>query len=306
MEIGFIKDIAAREAWSHEAREFTPWLAANLGRLGEAIGIPLELKDTEVAVEQFSADILARNLHDDSLVLIENQLETTDHRHLGQIMTYLAGLEAKTVIWLATDFREPHLSAIKWLNEHTVASFSFFAVRLRVVRIGDSAAAPIFDVLARPSAWERSLQAIARKSDTLSETGEKRKAFWTAFLSTYPEHGNAGMVPTATSSNWVIIDPEGRFFISAWVGQAQIGLFLRGPRGDDGATIRESFGPYASEIETALGAPFQGDRSNTFLSKSTGFDLMKPEKWRDASDWLHGQIRTYLSELRKPLTSDRG
>src|SRR5271157_4076368 len=113
MEIGKLIEVGPREAWRDEARDFTPWLAAHLDHLGDALGIPLEMTKTEVPVEDFCADILARNLADDSNVLIENQLESTDHRHLGQILTYLPGLEAKTVVWIATRFREPQLSAVK-------------------------------------------------------------------------------------------------------------------------------------------------------------------------------------------------
>jgi len=140
-------DLPLREAWSNEAQEFTPWLAQNIDHLSDVIGITLEITGTEVAVETFSADILARNPMDDSIVLIENQLEVTDHTHLGQIMTYLAGLEAQTVIWIAPAFREPHLSAIRWLNKHTADGFSFFAVKARVVCIGKSPYAPIFEVV---------------------------------------------------------------------------------------------------------------------------------------------------------------
>ncbi len=114
-----LKIVDLREAWAHEAHNFTPWLAENIGQLSEAVGIPLEVEGTEVSVESFSADILARNTMDDSIVLIENQLEGSDHTHLGQIMTYLAGLEAHTIIWVAKDFREPHLAALRWLNDHT-------------------------------------------------------------------------------------------------------------------------------------------------------------------------------------------
>ena len=118
-EFGTLETVDLREAWPHEAHNFTPWLADNLDRLSDAIGIPLEPEGTEVQVEQFSADIFARNPQDDSFVLIENQLEASDHTHLGQILTYLAGLEARTVIWVARDFQEAHLSAIRWLNENT-------------------------------------------------------------------------------------------------------------------------------------------------------------------------------------------
>ena len=107
MQFAKLTEVNLREAWPNEARDFTPWLADNLDRLSQAIGIPMELAGAEVSVEQFSADILARNPADNSLVLIENQLENTDHTHLGQILTYLAGLEAQTVIWIARSFQEP-------------------------------------------------------------------------------------------------------------------------------------------------------------------------------------------------------
>lgn len=144
---GTLEDIEARRAWAHEAHVFTPWLADNLDRLSQAVGIPLELTGREVSVGRYSADILATNPVDGSVVLIENQLEPSDHTHLGQIMTYLAGLEAQVMIWIAPTFREEHLSALRWLNQHTAENFAFFAVRLRVVRIANSPLAPLFDVL---------------------------------------------------------------------------------------------------------------------------------------------------------------
>ena len=153
MDFAELKNVTLRDVWGHEAKDFTPWLAANMERLSKEIGVPLELEDTEVAVEQFSADIVARNPADDSRVLIENQLEGSDHTHLGQILTYLAGVQAQTVVWIARDFAESHRSAIRWLNDHTVESFAFFAVRVRVVQIADSPLVPLFEVLERPSTW---------------------------------------------------------------------------------------------------------------------------------------------------------
>ena len=126
-------DSPLRDACPDEARDFTPWLVANMDRLSNALGIDLEATGMEVAVEQFSADIVGTDNGTGDRVLIENQLEGSDHRHLGQILTYLAGLEAKVVIWIAQSFEEAHLSAVRWLNENTSHDFAFFAVRLRVV-----------------------------------------------------------------------------------------------------------------------------------------------------------------------------
>lgn len=160
---GRLEDVEPRSAWAHEAHAFTPWLAENLDRLSEAIGIPLELTGREVGVGRYSADILASSPGDGAVVLIENQLEASDHTHLGQILTYLAGLEAQVVIWLAPQFREEHLSALRWLNQHTDDRFSFFAVRLRVVKIGNSPPAPLFDILEKPNTWDRRVQQKARE-----------------------------------------------------------------------------------------------------------------------------------------------
>lgn len=301
MEIGQLTSIDARLAWPYEARDFTPWLAENLPQLSQAIGLPLELKATEVAVESFAADILARCPDDDSLVLIENQLEMADHRHLGQILTYLAGLEAKIVVWIATDFREPHISAIKWLNEHTSDAFSFFAIRLRVVRIGDSPAAPIFEVLERPSIWERRLQATARRTETSSEVVEFRRAFWQEYLARHPQDEALGIGAVGVSSNWVTVDAAGEIMISVWVGQKMFGLFLRSRRGSDGTAIRAMLEPHREALESRLGVKFGGERENTFLNRQKGVDLSDRANWPAAIDWLHGSVTEYLDVLRQIL-----
>lgn len=120
-EIGQLVDVRPRSAWQHEAHDFTPWLAENLDQLGAAIGLVIEPEGTEIAVGAFSADLLARDVSG-RRVLVENQLETTDHGHLGQIMTYLSGLEAEIVVWIATEFRDQHVSALDWLmNIHQMS-----------------------------------------------------------------------------------------------------------------------------------------------------------------------------------------
>jgi len=218
---GSLADVPLREAWSHEAHRFTPWLAANLDRLAEAIGIPLELTGTEIRVGTFSADILARNPVDDSVVLIENQLEGSNHTHLGQIMTYLAGLETHTMVWVAPAFREEHLSAIRWLNEHTVDPFAFFAVRLRVVRISDSPYAPLFEVVERPNNWDRHVAGLKREAEGVSPQAERRRVFWSRYSELYPisvADGTGG----GGSSRWRRF-PGGDLVVSQWLSQDTVG-----------------------------------------------------------------------------------
>ena len=185
VEFGELKGVDLRQAWPHEANNFTPWLAENLDRLSQVIGIPMELVGTEMSVEQFSADIVARNLIDDSRVLIENQLGWTDHTHLGQVLTYLAGTEAHTIIWIAREFTNPHLSALRWLNEHTVDPYAFFAVQVKVVQIGNSPLAPLFEVLERPNDWDRQIR-VERESGELNDRQQFRQDFWAFYNQSYP------------------------------------------------------------------------------------------------------------------------
>lgn len=138
----------------------------------------------EVDVDGFSADIIATVPGTDQRVLIENQLESSDHRYLGQILTYLSGVGANAVIWIARDFHEAHRSAIGWLNEHTSDEFAFFAVRARVVQIGESPMAPVFEVVERPNTWERTLTRSRNKAT--SELTLQREAFWRRYLERCP------------------------------------------------------------------------------------------------------------------------
>jgi hypothetical protein len=145
-------------------------------------------------------------------------------------MTYLAGLNAQAVVWVASNFREPHLSAIRWLNEHTVAPFAFFAVQLRVLRIGNSPLAPVFDVLEKPNGWERALQEVARETREPSELGATRRGFWTFLLARHPDEAAHGPA-TAASSRWRIVQPVG-IVVAQYLAVGSIGVFIRGLRGE--------------------------------------------------------------------------
>ena len=188
-----LADSPLRDAWQDEARDFTPWLFDNIDYLSEALGLELEATDSEVAVDNFSADIMATDARTGDRILIENQLEGSDHRHLGQILTYLAGIDAKRVIWVAREFQEAHLSALRWLNDNTPEHFAFFAVRLRVVRIGDSPFAPDFGVVEKPNSWERQLG--KRASVAESEVTRLRQSFWSRYVERHP----GALVPTRDS-----------------------------------------------------------------------------------------------------------
>lgn len=151
MQFGKIHKLSPRDIWPKEAKDFTPWLAENIGALGEALGMELELKDTEAAVGDFSLDLLAKDLGSGHTVIIENQLTQTDHDHLAKLLTYAAGFGASTVVWVAEVIRDEHRQALEWLNQRTDEDTQFFGVVIEVFKIDDSKPAYSFKPVVSPS-----------------------------------------------------------------------------------------------------------------------------------------------------------
>jgi hypothetical protein len=179
--ISRLQRVLITDIWSSESQEFTPWLASsdNLQLLGDAIGLRLELQSTEKSVGDFRADIVCKSLPDEGLVLIENQYNQTDHRHLGQILTYTAGLEAVTIVWIAERFRDEHRAVIDWLNEKTPENINFFGLEIELWRIADSPVAPKFNIVCKPNEWTRNTIAATRPP---TELGEFRWNYWSGFV----------------------------------------------------------------------------------------------------------------------------
>ena len=175
-ELGSITNVDPRSVWPNEAGDFTPWLAEHADLLGEALGLEIETEQREAAVGAFSLDLLGREVGSDRVVIVENQLERTDHGHLGQLLAYAAGLDAKIVVWISPEVREEHRDAIHWLNEQTTDAVAFFAVELEVWRIGESLPAPRFNVVARPSGFQRTI--VQRTSAAPSERGISYQQFF--------------------------------------------------------------------------------------------------------------------------------
>lgn len=297
INFGRLSDLPLREAWKSEAREFTPWLAEKIDHLSEAIGMELELTGTEVAVDTFSADILARNPMDDTTVLIENQLERTDHTHLGQIMTYLAGLEAQSVIWIAPMFREAHLSAVRWLNRHTSDGFSFFAVKVRVVRIGESPFAPIFEVLEKPNDWDRELQ--VQLEGAKSEISRRRAAYWDLLLERHPDLSTLGINESA-KSNQLFKTGVNEVYIGLYLASRTCGIYLRGPARSNSDGIHARLEPYKTSLEERLGVPFAKDEEpNWFLTDKIQHPITDEANWPKVADWMAGRLKDYVAALEE-------
>jgi hypothetical protein len=181
VELGRLQVVDLRQVWPHEAHTFTPWLLANADVLGEALGMDLDLSHTEHPVGGFSLDLLGIDQATGERVIIENQLETTDHTHLGQLLTYAGGTDPVNVVWLAKTFREEHRAALDWLNSRTDEGTRFFGVEVSVVRIGNSMAAPHLIVVAQPNDWGKQVKATAQGA-AVTERSAAYREFWTRFL----------------------------------------------------------------------------------------------------------------------------
>ena len=183
--LGRLVKVELRDIWQHEASDFTPWLAQpeNIKLLGEAIDCELEVEATERAVGPFNADILCKDIVDDHWVLIENQLEKTDHTHLGQLLTYASGLNTVTIVWIAKLFTEEHRAALDWLNEITDESFNFFGIEVELWQIGASPIAPNFKLVSKPNDWVKSVGRAANRGNNgpLTEAKSLQLEYWTEF-----------------------------------------------------------------------------------------------------------------------------
>jgi Domain of unknown function (DUF4268) len=185
--------------WADEARDFTPWLSQNIGRLGETLGMDLELTAREASVGEFSCDLLARDLSTGRVVIIENQFGTTNHDHLGKIITYAAGLEAEAVVWVAEKVREEHRQALEWLNRHSDSAIRFFAVTIELLQIDTSPAAVNFKPLVFPNEWQR---AARESAEGTSPRGEMYRGWFQVLIDELREKHHFTNARVGQPQNW--------------------------------------------------------------------------------------------------------
>lgn len=204
MSLGTLKKIDLREAWKHEANDFTQWLALeeNLSLLADAIGFDLKLVQVEAEVGDFSADILAEEENTGRKIIIENQLEVTDHSHLGQIITYASGYNAGVVVWVVKDVREEHRQAIDWLNNHTDDTIEFYLVKIELWQIGDSPYAPKFDIVCKPNDWAKTVKEAVAGNQELTATKLAQLEFWNQFKEYAQQHHSKLRIRKGNPQAW--------------------------------------------------------------------------------------------------------
>lgn len=202
MKLGKLKEVNIRDLWQHEQYDFSDWLSKdeNMELLSDEVGLTLTDIKKEVFVGSYRCDLVAKDETTGINVIIENQLEATNHDHLGKIITYASGLDADVIIWIVKVAREEHRSAIEWLNNNTQKNISFFLIEVHAYQIGDSLPAPKFVIIEKPNDFAK----IAKDSN---ESGELRKSqaerlnFWNLFNEVVAVRNKPFNIRKATTSH---------------------------------------------------------------------------------------------------------
>jgi len=289
-KLGKLNKADLREIWKNEEYDFSAWLAEeeNLFLLSEEIGIPIKLIEREAGVGKYSLDILAEEEGTGRKIAIENQLENTDHDHLGKIITYSAGHDAKIVIWIFKDIGEEHRSAIDWLNDNTGDDILFFAIRLEVWRIGNSDPAPKFQIICKPNEWKKVVKHSSGSND-LGDTELKKLAFWTNLKAYASERKNTLFRQTASPQHW--------YNISIGSSDAHLGLTINTREGklgcelyiSDNKPLYEYLKTKSIELEGQLNAKLEwieAKKACRIVTRKEDVDLDDEKNITARFDWM--------------------
>ena len=203
MEIGYLQEVDIRELWNHEQYDFSAWLAKddNITLLNEKLGLTLVDIDTEESVGAYRCDIVAVDEETGMKVIIENQLENSNHDHLGKIITYASGLDAKVIVWIVKKARDEHRSAVEWLNNNTSKDVNFFLIELHAYRIDDSIPAPMFQIIEQPNDFIKESK-NNKSADEMRKSQSERLEFWKLFNEHITNRGTPFTVHSPTKNHW--------------------------------------------------------------------------------------------------------
>lgn len=231
LKLGRIIKVNPREIWRHEALDFTQWLAKeeNIAVLCEELEINLENVKPEAAAGRYNVDLVADDTDTKRKVIIENQLEPTDHKHLGQLLTYASAYDASIIIWLVTDYTEEHRQAIDWFNRNISENISFFLIQIEVYKIGNSDPAPKFNIICAPNNWGKTVKNSGR-GDAVSATKLMQMEFWEG-LKAYASNKNTKVNFTHTPQ------PKHWFNISMGTSRCHLALTINTQKGYVGCEV---------------------------------------------------------------------
>lgn len=203
MKLGKLKEIDIRKVWEHEQYDFSKWLSKeeNISELGDTLGLSLTDVETEKFVGKYRCDIICKDELTGKSVLVENQLEPTNHDHLGKIITYASGLDAAVIVWIVQNARQEHASAIEWLNKHTDDEISFFLIEIHAYTIGESDPAPMFEIIEKPNDFSKSMKEYAKQGE-MNASQASRLDFWNQFNDILEDRGLPFNKRKASTDHW--------------------------------------------------------------------------------------------------------
>lgn len=254
MKLGKLKEVDIRSVWAHEQYDFSKWLASeeNIKELSDTLNLSLTDIETEKFVGSYRCDIICKDELTGKNVLIENQLEQTNHDHLGKIITYASGLDASVIVWIVANARSEHASAIEWLNKNTTDDVAFFLIEVHAYTIGDSSPAPMFKIIEQPNDFAKTTKSLASKGD-LSESQMCRLEFWNMFNDVLEEKGKPFNKHKASTDHWYTV-AVGSSQCSISIDlvnkehKIRVGLWI-----NDNKDMFDSMYSYKAEIEAAAG-----------------------------------------------------
>jgi hypothetical protein len=309
MKLGRIEKIDLRSYWKREASDFTPWLAQeeNIQLLGETIGIDLEVQSQEESVGPFSADILCKDTFNDHYVLIENQLERTDHTHLGQLMTYAAGLEAVTIIWIAQKFTDEHRAALDWLNRITDDTFNFFGIEIELVRIGDSVPAPIFNLVSKPNNWSKQIKQSA--GHNITDTKLLQMEYFQALKVYLEERKSSFKIQKPAPQHWTNISiGKSNLYLSATVNSRDksINIWFNIQTANAKETFDKLYEIAFQDSLKAISSNLVWDRLEnrkmSGVTLKTSGDFTDRTDWNNQFEWFKVNIERFIAFFKPIIT----
>lgn len=298
------------EVWDTEHEHFTPWLAQdeNLTLLGKTLNMELELEAQEVNVDGFRADLLCKNTDDDSWVLIENQLGTTDHKHFGQLLTYAAGLDALTVIWIAKTFQRAHCEMLDWQNRITDERYRFFGIEMKVWQIEDSARATQFVVVASPKNGDVSRDTQRAANQGTSETQQKQLKYWTGLRDYMQNNDSSVNIRSPQPSRYIQLGiGKTNFHLMVFLtpSESKIGIWLN-ISGDDATAHFYLLKEQQTEIHTNMGEELEwielpdNERNRICLHK-VDTDPLDENDWDHQYEWFTDKLELFNKVFRERI-----
>jgi hypothetical protein len=306
--LAHIEKVDLRQVFSSEAVDFTPWLAQpeGLDQLGKVLGLELELESQEQHVGQFRADILCKDTANNNWVVIENQIERTDHAHLGQILTYAAGLKAITIVWVAAQFTEEHRAALDWLNQVTDEDINFFGLEIELLRIQDSPIAPRFNVVCKPNDWNRIVTSVTR--DHISAGGQTQLDYWTDFYAFMKARKSPVQPQKPYPQNWMnfALGRSNVYLVAATIfreGKLKAGVVVNG---NNSKFYFDQIASRKEEFEKAMGITLdwdfqEGRKENHIFLHESGFNFGNKNEWNRSFEWIAQTIEKFHSVFHQSV-----